>query len=587
MSGMRETFAKIALMTSGAVQFIKNYSATEDFWKRSGKDVEYQTRDVSIAYTQALDDLMEQYRRHEDRGVQVDAFRVLEDLDLASLAPARGAGPNWTKKCLDGTRTEVLAEIINWIYDTNEDVPRILWLHGQAGKGKSAIAHTIALWFKKVGGVGSCFCFSRDWQAEHLEEKIFRTIACDLAERDPAFGRALADVLATGDSLKTTSDVALQWRRLILEPLCKVSDNMVGSVVIVVDALDESGPERSRRHLLSVLASAQAAGLPRNVRILVTSRPFPDIEHVLSAARHVMATSLDDVPASSAERDIRQYIMKRVGHLREIGAAEVYRIAQRAEGLFEWARLACEFVNPGRTVKNGSAKERFNNIMLFRSGGELLDVMYRTILEDTIHGSESALTRFRSVMQQIISTLEPLHMDALSKMRSHFPAEDDHHDITVILESMAPLLSGVTDRSSPIRPLHASFYDFLIDPARSQTYFVGESNMYNIAFASLQILSNDLCFNICGLESSYFSNSEVTDLEERIKENISPQLSYSCRFWAQHLERTAFDLALGELVKGVLGSEKLLFWLEALSLLGLLGNATDALRCTLTWLPWF
>ncbi|KIO00016.1 hypothetical protein M404DRAFT_153539, partial [Pisolithus tinctorius Marx 270] len=182
---------------------------------------------------------MEQYRRREDRGVRVDAFRALEDLDLAGLARARGAGPNWTKRCLDGTRTEVLMEIIDWIYDTDENVPRILWLRGRAGKGKSAIAHTIALWFKNVGGVGSCFCFSRDWQAEHLEEKIFRTIACDLAERDPAFRRALVGALATDESLKTTSDAALQWQKLILEPLCEVSGHMVGNVVIVVDALDE------------------------------------------------------------------------------------------------------------------------------------------------------------------------------------------------------------------------------------------------------------------------------------------------------------------------------------------------------------
>ncbi|KIO01892.1 hypothetical protein M404DRAFT_28400 [Pisolithus tinctorius Marx 270] len=567
MSGMRETFAKIALMTSGAVQFIKNYSATEDFWKKSRKDVEYETQDVSIAYIQALDDLMEQYRRREDRGVQVDAFRVLEDLNLDSLGRARGAGPNWTKKCLDGTRTNVLTEIIDWIYDTDENVPCILWLHGQAGKGKSAIAHTIALWFKNVGGVGSCFCFSRDWQAEHLEEKIFRTIACDLAERDPAFRRALAGALATDDSLKTSSDVALQWQKLILEPLCEVSGHMVGNVVIVVDALDESGPERSRKRLVSVLASAQAADLPRNVRILVTSRPFPDIEHELSAARHVAAASLDNVPAMSEENDIRLYIMRRLGPLRDIGATEVYRIAQKAEGLFEWARLACEIVNPSRTVKNGSVKERFDNIMLLPSGG-LLDAMYQAILKNAIPHDETALTQFRSVMQQIILTLEPLHMDALCKMRSHFSANEDRHDMVAILESMSLLLSGVTDRSSPVRPLHASFYDFLIDPARSQTYFVGEPNMYNLAFASMRILSNDLRFNICGLESSYFSNSEVVDLEERINENILPHLSYSCRFWAQHLERTEFDLGLAKLVEGVLGSEKLLFWIEALSLLG-------------------
>ncbi|KIO01869.1 hypothetical protein M404DRAFT_149210 [Pisolithus tinctorius Marx 270] len=188
--------------------------------------------------------------------------------------------------------------------------------------------------------------------------------------------------------------------------------------------------------------------------------------------------------------------------------------------------------------------------------------------------------QFRSVMQQIILTLEPLQIDALCKMRSRFPANEDRHDMAAILESMSLLLSGVTDQSSPVRPLHASFYDFLIDPARSQTYFVGEPNMYNLAFASLGILSNDLRFNICGLESSYLSNSEVAGLEGRINENIPPHLSYSCRFWAQHLERTAFDWGIAKLVEGVLGSEKLLFWLEALSLLGMLGIATDALRCT-------
>ncbi|KIO05432.1 hypothetical protein M404DRAFT_25557 [Pisolithus tinctorius Marx 270] len=382
MSGMRETFAKIALMTSGVVQFIKNYSATEDLWKRSGKDVEYETQDVSIAYIQALDDLMEQYWRHEDRGVRVDAFRVLEDLNLDGLVHTRGAGPNWTKKCLDGTRTEILAEIIDWIYDTDENVPHILWLHGQAGKGKSAIAHTIALWFEN---------------AEHLEEKIFRTIACDLAGRDPAFRRALAGALATDGSLKSTSDVAFQWRKLILEPLCKVFGHVVGNVVIIVDALDESGPEQSQRELLSVLASAQAAGLPRNVCILVTSRPFPDIKHALGAAPHVRAASLDEVLAASQENDIRLFIMKKLGPLRDIGPTEVYRIAQKVGGLFEWARLACEFVNPGRMVKNGSVKERFDNIMLLRSGG-LLDAMYQAILKNVILNDQTALAQFRSVM---------------------------------------------------------------------------------------------------------------------------------------------------------------------------------------------
>ncbi|KIO03231.1 hypothetical protein M404DRAFT_87139, partial [Pisolithus tinctorius Marx 270] len=486
------------------------------------------------------------------------------------------------KRCLDGTRTEVLTDIINWIYDTDENVPRILWLHGQAGRGKSVIAHTIALWFKDIGGVGSCFCFARDWQAEHLEERVFRTVSCELAERDPAFRRALADAVAKDDALKTTSDIALQWKRLISEPLHKISDHIVGNVVIVVDALDESGPEPSRRHLLSVLASAETADLPRNVRILVTSRILPDIEHVLNSARHVRATSLDVVSAGSSERDIRLYIMKRMGHLRGIGSAEVYRISQKAEGLFEWARLACEFLNSS-AAKNGSVKERFDNVMHLRSGGGLLDAMYRAILEDSISKDETTLTRFRSVMQQIMLTLEPLHMDALNKMRSHFPGKD-HYDIIAVLECMAPLLSGITDRSSPIRPLHASFYDFLMDRSRSGVYFIGAPDAKDLAFSTLQILHENLQFNVCGLESSYLANADVPDLRKRIKKNIPHHVSYSSQFWAQHLQKTAFDMTLAVLVKTIVGSERILFWMEIISLLGMVGKGLDALSTVSIWL---
>ncbi|KAG1756914.1 uncharacterized protein EDB91DRAFT_1040984 [Suillus paluster] len=55
-----------------------------------------------------------------------------------------GAGWNSSKNCLSGTWEDILSEIKCWICSTGEDMPHILWLSGTAGKGKSAIAHTIA-----------------------------------------------------------------------------------------------------------------------------------------------------------------------------------------------------------------------------------------------------------------------------------------------------------------------------------------------------------------------------------------------------------------------------------------------------------
>jgi len=69
------------------------------------------------------------------------------------MAYAAGAGLDTTKKCLDGTRMEILKEFVNWINDPDINVPRIFWLHGQAGRGKSATIHTIALQYKNAGAL--------------------------------------------------------------------------------------------------------------------------------------------------------------------------------------------------------------------------------------------------------------------------------------------------------------------------------------------------------------------------------------------------------------------------------------------------
>ena len=528
---------------------------------------------------------MQQHHNHAVCDMHINIYRDLEDLNLDGMAYASGAGLNTTKKCLDGTRGEILQEIVDWIHDPDVNAPRIFWLHGQAGRGKSAIAHTIALWLRNVGGLGSCFCFARDRQAEYREEKMFTTISRDLADRDPAFRRALASIFTNNRSLMATPDIIQQWEKLVLGPLSQVSTGETGSVVVVIDALDESGPEPSRSHILSVLGSPRAAKLPSNFRLLMTSRSLPDIQAVLSISPHVKALSLDDVPVTFTERDIRLFVSVQLKDLKGIGEREVSQIAQKADGLFEWARLACEYIKQDTTGK--CVKERFSSVTehVSREGKSLLDAMYHTILESAVSKRPTALARFCSVMRQVLYTLEPLPVDGLGTMRRHFAHKHSNFNVVIVLYFLGPLLSGVTDYTMPVRPLHASFSDFLTDQSRSGDYFVGEADIQmDIAVASLGVLRGGLCFNICDLQSSYLFNSEVPDLAERVKAKIPPHLSYSCRFWAKHLQATKFDLALAEHVKDVIGNERILFWFEALSLLGVLGNAAVALLSVGRWL---
>ncbi|KAG2091228.1 uncharacterized protein F5147DRAFT_586425, partial [Suillus discolor] len=75
---------------------------------------------------------------------------------------------------------DLLKDIQSWISSTEEGAPRILWLSGTAGKGKSAVAHTIANWYIENGGLGSFFYFDRTRQVDRRQDKIFTTIARDL-----------------------------------------------------------------------------------------------------------------------------------------------------------------------------------------------------------------------------------------------------------------------------------------------------------------------------------------------------------------------------------------------------------------------
>ena len=595
----KDILVEIAQVVQECAQFITKYSETKAFCTPPismvfvkltffigsclGKSVLSETPTKVANYNWKLDKLVQELRDRPIPNIQYGIKQIYEDLSSNCLACTDRVGLNEAKKCLDGTRIEILNEIIDWIENTDAATPRIFWLYGQAGKGKSAIAHTIALQARNVGMLGSCFCFSRVRQHAQLHMKLFSTIARDLAERDLRLRPLLVEVTTKDHSLRDTTDIARQWKKLILEPLSQLKGSPTGSVVVVIDALDESSGEHTRATVLEVLA-AYGAELPANIRILLTSRPLVDIEGALNASPHIYARSLDAIDTELTMRDIYLYVSTRLKSPRDTFSDENFQqLAAKSGGVFEWARLACDFIYPRIGV---IPKDRFHEIMSHAPGDgrTLLDEMYTTFLKDLLRGSDERWV-FRSVMRQILWLKEPLPISALDFMRDKFPRKDDRYPVGLILSFMASLLAGANDISTPVRPLHASFYDFLLEEKRSGEFFIQEGDTHrDLAVASLSAMQAGLHFNICRLETSYISNLEVTDLEKRVEENIPPHLLYSCQFWASHLEGAAFDPDLAQLVRGFAIGEQMLFWLEALGVSKLIGKAYWALISTEGWL---
>ncbi|KAG5635203.1 hypothetical protein H0H81_012060, partial [Sphagnurus paluster] len=493
------------------------------------------------------------------QNVQGDFHQYSGDPDsseLIGLAYAHGAGYNTTKQCLPGTRKEILEEIEQWALSTEPNTPRIFWLNGAAGTGKSAIAHTIALKFDQNKALGSCLCFDRTYLAERRHEKVFSTLSRDLASRKPGIKRLLAAAIQERSWLKSTSDVTQQWEFLFVKLATHLSVD--GPILIVIDALDESGDARSRNHILSILAT-RVNQLPSNFRILLTSRPLNDIFQAFRGSTLMKSKVMDDIPNSSD--DISTYIYTHLpqpeGHS-TFERNEVRLLVDRSEGLFQWAYLA----------------------------SPTLDILYETILQPLRAGSgQAGMQRFRSVMSQILALFEPLSLDALTAIRKNFPsgcARAD--DVSIVVKNMGSLLSGITDQSVPVRPLHSSFHDYLTDPLRSKDFYIDTSLHRNdLAFATLHIMKAGLRFNICGLENSYLLNSDVPDMANRIQQSIPSGLSYSCRHWASHLRATSFGSKIANLVREFL-NEQFLFWIEVLSLIKSVQSAAAALSSIMKWI---
>jgi hypothetical protein len=192
---------------------------------------------------------------------------------------------------------------------------------------------------------------------------------------------------------------------------------------------------------------------------------------------------------------------------------------------------------------------------------------------------------FCSVMGQVIASLEPLPLTSLTVMRQHFAPANQRDWVDYVICPLGSLLIGTTDPQTPIRPLHASFYDFLTDKLRSDKFFVDVPlAQRDLAFGSLGVMKHDLRFNICSLESSYLPNSDIPDLEERVRKSISAELSYSCRFWGTHVSATSVERSLVEKVGDFFYGEHLLFWLEAVTLLKDVSGSVETLSCIAAWL---
>ena len=516
-------------------------------------------------------------------------WNVVETNNLNKLPRAEGARFQSEKGCLPGTREAFLKEICNILNNPDENAPRVCLLTGVAGSGKSAVAHSIARLYHEQKRLGSSYCFSRSELAQRNPTNLFTTIARDLSSRDPQYKAALCQVLKDDEGLCTSQSRMDQLERLVIEPWQDLQ--AIGPLVIVIDALDESGDATSRQHILRALSEKIANNsLPSHLRFLITSRLETDISTELVACPQTVHKQMSEIPDDVVDGDIetliRHSLRNQYTELESFWPGEEWcrRLRRHSQKLFQWTSTACDFIRRV-DVTELDLRERVEVLVQVDNtqGIHPLDELYQTILGQlfTLDGARS---RFQKVMAVVLALHEPLSINSLSALSI------PRLSIREIIKSLGSLLDGVLDDEKPILPLHTSFRDFLLDKDRSSIFHVNIQAQDSLCLgrALLACMRIKLKFNICDLKDSRIRNVDIPDLPTRVNTAIPSHLAYSCRYWMDHLQHADCTPDLSNEVT-LFFKDVFPYWLEAISLLSLsspLSTILSALKTCTTLSKW-
>ncbi|KAF5347993.1 hypothetical protein D9757_014686 [Collybiopsis confluens] len=465
--------------------------------------------------------------------------------------------------CIEGTRVQIIQDLCQWVLKPDGC---IAWIHGLAGSGKSAIAVSLAGKLRNMHSQVSLaltFHCVKGQETSHIF-RLVPTICYYLAQMLPVYGAALIDIFHRDISLHADSIPLEEQMSLFLNPLNII--HQAQHIIIIVDGLDEWGQDKDQYDFLINLEShLRQIGW---IRIIVTSRPEKEIERAMKKSQVVQSFNL--TTSYNAYEDVSIFFQKSLSQWMPLGIsrAHIDALTHKAGGLFIWAATALRYIAMEHDKIAGLEN------MINSSEGQVgsdnpyfeLYALYTAILSHNPHFlSDRAVQLFQQILGIIIAAYEPLSLETLTKM-VNFESNRSVNHFTV--ENVLKDLQAVLFKHNGKIYYHLSFAEFLCSwqcPRRFQIQI--QDCHTTLAHICLKVMTKELKFNICNLETSSRKNSEVSNLEQRIAENISPELQYSALWWGHHINHGVKQTERQAAVTEFTNSPYLILWVECMSLL--------------------
>ncbi|RAK81414.1 uncharacterized protein BO72DRAFT_396002 [Aspergillus fijiensis CBS 313.89] len=431
---------------------------------------------------------------------------------------------------------------------------RLLWIRADPGKGKTMLlCGIIDELTKELPGTCTLsyfFCQQSDARLNDATS-VLRGLIFLLVDQRPnllSYIRPRYDV--EGKALFEDTNAWYALSKMFLEIL---EDPDLETTLLIIDALDECS---TCLPLLLELVKRSTEN-PR-VKWIVSSRNLPDIEKHLTAT-YCSTLSLE-LNENSVAAAVKSYIRIKVDFLTALNGYDENTkdftreyLTSNSNDTFLWVALVCE------RLASTSACEVENTLASFPAS---LDNLYKRMMRD-IEISESRQL-CRVILATVCTAYRPLvveELPVLTDLPSRFST--DSRMITQIIKLCGSFLSI---REDTIYFVHQSAKDFLLTckpiiPAGLETE---HSRMLS---QCIKVMNQTLRRDIYNIQNP---GGRVEDICRPTPDPLA-QARYCCTYWIDHLlaadPRNTVDLSTDGPIQLLL-EQKLLYWLEALSILG-------------------
>ncbi|KAJ7678029.1 hypothetical protein DFH06DRAFT_975449 [Mycena polygramma] len=367
----------------------------------------------------------------------------------------------------------------------------VLWLHGPAGAGKSAIAQSFCQQLAEEGHLGASFFFKRGDGSRGSGKRLFSTIAYQLALYLPDLKQIISQLVEDDPSILERA-LSTQLQKLIIEP-CQ---HIIWSrpLVVVIDGLDECGDQSIQREILLSLGRAihnQQLPFP----LFVASRPEPHIHEIFSSGTLKDISRLLNIQQSFL--DVHIYLEDELARVHREhwetmamvpepwpSHSILEKLTDKSSGYFVYAATVVRFIDD----RDFRPTERLDMIMGIQTTESetpfaALDELYIQILSAVPASKHPRLLEILAVIAAKFN-LSALHIEQLLEFQPG--------DARLILRHLHSVLDIPRDAGKRISVHHASFLDFLDDPTRSGVFHIGELQRTNLAHHILKALSLEI-----------------------------------------------------------------------------------------------